>query len=158
MMIKYYNYLEQFAKLILIVSLAIMAIINITNVVSRYLLSTSMAFTEELVTNFFVYNTFIGASLAARKGAHLGMPILYDRLNAKYQRWLVFCVALMSSGLFIVLIRLGILMTRDQMKFGQTTPALGLPAWIFGAAIPIGGFFIALAFLVGGYEALKGER
>ncbi|SMP60377.1 TRAP transporter small permease [Anoxynatronum buryatiense] len=157
-MIKYYNQLERMAKLILILSLAVMAIINIANVVSRYLLSTSLAYTEELVTNLFVYNTFIGASVAARKGAHLGMPIIYDRLNEKNQRWMMFGVALLSAALFLVLLRFGFTMARDQFNFGQRTPALGLPAWIFGAAIPIGGLFMAAAFLVGGYETLKGKR
>lgn len=157
-MIKYYNQVERVAKWLLVLSLAVMALINIMNVISRYFLSASLAYTEELVTNLFVYNTYIGASIAARKGAHLGLPIIYERLSETNQKRLMFGVAVVSAAMFFLLVRYGVVMVADQIKFGQRTPALGLPQWIFGAAIPIGGFFIAIAFLVGGYETLKGKR
>ena len=51
---------------------AIMAIVAFVNVISRYLLKYSLAFTEELLISFFVWLTLLGAAVAFREGSHLG--------------------------------------------------------------------------------------
>lgn len=154
-MIKLYGYLEKIMKFLLITSLAVMAILNFANVLSRYFLHASISFTEELTTNLFVYNTFIGAALGARKGSHLGVSLITDRVSPKIARFMMFAMNIISAGLFGVLVYLGYGMVKSQQKFGQTTAALGLQEWWFGLAIPVGAFLIMIAFIVAGFEALK---
>jgi len=158
--IKIYDYVEKAAKLLLVISLAIMALINIANVLSRYVLHASLSFTEEITANIFVYNTFIGAAIAARRGGHLGLTIITDRLPNKYNRVVTLLVSIISAGLYGILIYMGYGMVESQITYGQRTAALAVPEWIFGLAIPIGAFFIMISFIVGGYEAFreKGEE
>ncbi|MBN2260503.1 MAG: TRAP transporter small permease [Clostridiales bacterium] len=157
-MLKFYDSVENFFKWILVISLAAMAILNFANVLSRYVLHASLSFTEEITTNIFVFNTFIGAAMGARRGAHLGLSIISDRVNAKTRKSMLFSMNLISAGLFAILIYLGYGMVKSQFKFGQTTAALGLPEWWFGMAIPIGAFFIMFSFLVAGIEILGKEE
>ena len=46
------------------------------NVVLRYAFNSGIAVSEELSRFFFVWLTFIGAIVAMRDGAHLGMDTL----------------------------------------------------------------------------------
>ena len=66
---------------------AIMGIIMFVNIISRYLLKYSLAFTEELVVSFFVWLTLLGAAIAFREGSHLGFTFITDRLPVKIQKW-----------------------------------------------------------------------
>lgn len=157
-MIKLYDNLEKVLKWILVISLSIMAIINFSNVVSRYILHASLAFTEEITTNLFVFNTFIAASIGARHGAHLGLSIISDRVSAKIRKPMLVSVNIIASLFFVVLIYFGSSMVKSQFRFGQTTAALGLPAWWFAMAIPVGSLFIVLSFLAAGFEILTKEE
>lgn len=157
-MVKVYDSVEKVFKWILILSLAIMAILNFSNVISRYLLHASLSFTEEVTTNLFVFNTFIGAAMGARRGAHLGLTIITDRASSKVRKIMLFGMNITSAGLFAVLIYFGYGMVKSQLKFGQTTAALGLPEWWFGMAIPAGSACIMLGFLVAGIEILMKEE
>ncbi len=157
-MIKFYDKIEKVFKWILIASLSIMAILNFSNVLSRYLLHASLSFTEEVTTNLFVYNTFIGAAIGARHGGHLGLSVISDRLSLKASRNMIFFANVVSAMLFATLIYFGYGMVKSQFIYGQTTAALGLPEWWFGMAIPVGSLFIMFSFVVAGYETLtKGE-
>jgi len=157
-MIKFYDNVEKAAKWLLVISLAVMAILNFSNVLSRYVFHASLSFTEEITTNLFVYNTFIGAAIAARRGAHLGLTLISDRLNQKHQNVLAMIVAIIAAGLFAVLIYMGSGMVQSQIEYGQKTAALGIPEWWFGMAIPLGAFFVMVSFLVGGYETFKSKE
>jgi len=157
-MVGLYDSFEKVFKWILILSLAIMAILNFSNVISRYLLHASLSFTEEVTTNLFVFNTFIGAAIGARRGAHLGLTIITDRVSNKVRKIMLFGMNITSAGLFAVLIYFGYGMVKSQLKFGQTTAALGLPEWWFGMAIPVGSACIMLGFLVAGIEILLKEE
>ncbi|SET07865.1 TRAP-type C4-dicarboxylate transport system, small permease component [Natronincola peptidivorans] len=154
-MIRIYDWIEKIAKWLLISSLIVMATINFGNVLSRNVFKASFSFTEELTIGLFVFNTFIAAALAARKGGHLGLTIIFDRLSEANQRILSLLTGIISSGLFGLLAYYGYLMTKSQARYGQMSPALGLPQWIFGSAIPIGAALCMLGFLVGGIEAFK---
>lgn len=157
-MIRIYDtYIEKIFKWGLVLSLAIMATLNFSNVISRYVIHASISFTEELTTNLFVYNTFFGAALGARRGAHLGLTILSELVDQKFSKWIIVLSSFTSSALFFVLVYFGYGMVKSQMKFGQTTAALGLPEWWFGLAIPTGAFVIGISFFIAGIEFLIKE-
>ena len=67
----------------LVITLGLMLILNFANVVSRYCLSTSIAFTEELTTNLFVWSSFIGAAAAAKRGEAFDPKYYVEHLTAK---------------------------------------------------------------------------
>ncbi|SNS10311.1 TRAP-type C4-dicarboxylate transport system, small permease component [Anaerovirgula multivorans] len=154
-MLRIYDWIEKISKWFLISSLAVMATINFVNVLSRNIFKASFSFTEELTIGLFVFNTFVAAAIAARKGGHLGLTIIYDRLSESNQRKLNLLIGIMSAGLFALLSYHGYFMVASQSRYGQMSPALGVPQWVFGSAIPIGALLCVLGFLVGGIEAFK---
>ena len=68
-------------EIILVPGFALMLIINFGNVVSRYILRSSWAFTEELCVMMFVYITFFGAAVAVKRRQHLGFTLILDKLT-----------------------------------------------------------------------------
>ena len=137
----------------LVITLGLMLILNFANVVSRYCLSTSIAFTEELTTNLFVWSSFIGAAAAAKRGAHLGFDLLVNSLPAPVRRIISGLVTLVTLGMFVLLFYYSIDMIQTQMMLKQETPALGWPEWVVSLALPVSAFFCFVRFAQAGWFA-----
>lgn len=143
----------------LVITLGAMMILNFANVVSRYLLSTSIAFTEEVTTNLFVWSCFIGAAAAAKRGAHLGFSLVVDAMPVQLRRWVSAAVTLLSMAMFGIMFYLSLDMIQTQIMLKQETPALGMPEWIISLAIPVGAFFCFVRFAQAGWVSWqKGGR
>ena len=67
-------------KLVTVLCLALMVILVFGNVVLRYGFNTGITVSEELSRWLFVYVTFLGAIVAMREHAHLGVDSLVKRL------------------------------------------------------------------------------
>lgn len=139
----------------MVLSLGFMLILNFANVVSRYLLSTSLSFTEEITTNLFVWSCFIGAAAAAKRGAHLGFDLLLMYMPKKVSRIVTALVTLVTLSMFALLFILSFDMIETQIKLNQQTPALGWPEWTVSLAITVGAFFCFMRFAQAGWNSWK---
>jgi TRAP-type C4-dicarboxylate transport system permease small subunit len=118
------------------VILAIMSIIILYQVVSRFLFSMPLPWSEETARFLMAYATFFGAALAIRKQNLIGVEAISERLSWKMRRILKTVVYLVSIFFFILLIVKGIEMMGKVSL--QISPALQIPMSFPYAAIPIG--------------------
>ncbi|PIE54492.1 MAG: C4-dicarboxylate ABC transporter permease [Dethiosulfovibrio peptidovorans] len=129
---------------LLVCSLSVMVIINFGNVLSRYIFHASWSFSEELLVIFFVYNSFLGAALACRRGAHMGFTVLTSVFPEKLKKSFVVFSTVISLILMGVLVLYGAEMVCGQVEYEQRTPALGLPEAVAGFSVPFGALLIAI--------------
>lgn len=123
---------------VLAVLLTLMVLFVFAQVVSRYALHRSLSYTEELVRYFFVWSTFLGAGAALQRGRHLKLDLVLHRLPARWRK-VGQGFTLAGTLLLFALIGLyGLRIVRLQMQTGQTTAALGMPAWWVGLSVPVG--------------------
>lgn len=115
-----------------------MLLFGFANVVARYFLSASLAFSIELVINLAVLVTMVATSIGIKHGSHLGFELLKDSAPKHLQRVLIALIAGGTVVLFGVLFYYGLQTTLSEMRTGQLTPAMKIPKWIFSAAIPFG--------------------
>jgi len=159
---KVFDYLEES---LIAFTLIIMVVINFGNVLSRYILYASWSFSEELMVILFVYNSFLGAALAYRRGAHLGFTMLTDALHGTAKKMVVVFSTVLSLALMGLLAFYGAEMVSGQMEYSQRTPALGLPESLAGMAVPLGSLLISFRIIQacirefsGPHEALSQEK
>lgn len=67
-------------ELLMVLCLAAMCVMVFGNVVLRHLFNTGINVSEELSRFSFIWLTFLGAVVATREGAHLGMDMVLRRL------------------------------------------------------------------------------
>jgi TRAP-type C4-dicarboxylate transport system permease small subunit len=77
----YYKALE----LIVVLALAAMCLMVFGNVVLRHFFDSGINTSEELSRFMFIWLTFLGAIVAMREGAHLGVDMVVRRLSGKTQ-------------------------------------------------------------------------
>jgi TRAP-type C4-dicarboxylate transport system permease small subunit len=122
---------------------SLMALIAFLNVVSRYLLHFSFSATEEITINLFVWVTVIGSGIAFERGGQLGMVTLYNIFPPRFKRGVILFSAALSAVLFILVDIYTIQAIYDEVTiFNATSPALGIPVWIYYIGVPVLSIFV----------------
>lgn len=128
-----------------------MSLVVAAQVFSRYVLNHSIFWSEELARHFLVWLTFLGATVAYRRGAHPGVDVLYRRLPPGFRRACRIVVHLCAIGFFGAMVGHGFRFAWFVRH--QITPAMGLPNWMVLGIIPLSG----LVFLLHGVFFLVAE-
>ena len=118
-------------------TMALLCLITLANVLVRYLTNISFAFTEEISVWLMVVMTLFGSAAAFTRGQHIAITWFVERLpaaaRAGVRRWGVVASVLM----FALLAALGARMAWDDFRFDVTTPAMGLPQWLYTVWLPV---------------------
>ncbi|HVL77343.1 MAG TPA: TRAP transporter small permease [Noviherbaspirillum sp.] len=97
-------HLERVVEYLMALALAVMVITVFGNVVLRYGFNTGIAAAEEIARLMFVWLVFLGAILALRRHAHLGVEMVQARLPRGLRRaCAVVSHLLMLYGLWLFL-------------------------------------------------------
>lgn len=147
------DYLEE---TFLAIALLVVVVVNFANILARYVLDASIAPSEEVMVYLFAWATFIGIATAVKRKGHLGLSVLTDLLPKKGQRVVAVIGALLMVGFFVILFRLGVDLMLQERRSGQTSPALGMPEWFLGAAIPVASVLIIFRTIQVIYRELAG--
>lgn len=141
---KWYNNIEEGIGSVL---LLFMTLLTVANVVSRYILHASIAASEEIATLLFVLVSLLGAAVAVKRKAHLGLTVLTERMSPRlYRRVTIFGYA--CGVIFCMfLVVYGARMVWNEYTYKILTISMNWPEWIFGLFVPVGGMFIGIRFL-----------
>lgn len=115
-----------------------MAVISFVNILGRYLFHYSLSFTEEVTINLFVWLTVVGTGIAFERCSHLGMVTAFNRFPVKLRKAAIIINSLLSAVLFLVVnVILVQTIYREITLFKATSPALGIPKWIYYAGVTL---------------------
>ncbi len=143
-------------ELIGAVLLGIMSLITFINVINRYFFKHSIAFTEEITVNMFVWITLLGISMAFRKGTNLKMTNLFDLFSPSLKKVAIIGAGVLGTLLFIFLITNSLREIYKNITFYKTTSeALGIPTWIYSLGTPIFSLVVIRELIKSTYRMLK---
>ena len=139
--------IEQAEITICTVLYAAMVLICFANVCSRFLFHFSFAFAEELELIAFIWSIMLGIAIGYNKGVHLGVSFLTDLLKGVPKAAAVIFSGAVSALFMGLLFYQGVVMVRQQIQSGLKTPALALPQWVQGLAIPVGAVLVMISIV-----------
>ena len=127
-------------------------------VMSRYLLSDPSPWTEELARFLLIWIGMLGASLAFRERAHLGLELLPAKLEGMSATMLrFFTLAVIAFFAATVLIAGGGNLVSLTWELRQYSAVLGMPiAWVY-SVVPLTGVLIVFYCLVQALEPVDDE-
>ena len=123
------------------ICLALMVIMVFGNVVLRYAFNSGITVSEELSRWLFIWMTFVGAVVALRNHAHLGMDSMVARLPPAGKKACFILSNILMLGCVVIFAK----GSWDQTLINLEThaPATGLSSgWYYG----VGLFFCVFAF------------
>jgi C4-dicarboxylate transporter DctQ subunit len=131
-----------------ILLLVFTGILICADVALRYAFNRPIVGAAEIVEYGLVYITFLGASWAVPRGAHIDIDVAVQAMPKSWQRVCALLSNLVSLGVALVLTIFGVTTTWTAFvrhAFKPTT--LEIPTWIVLIIIPIGCTLLALRFL-----------
>lgn len=146
------NTLDTLCRWLLCICGAAMAIITASQVFFRYVLNNSLFWSEELGRVLLIQLTFLGAAVALKAHAHIGLDFVVRGLSEKNRKYAAILVQLLSSVFFVVMMWYGF-----QFAFflkSQSTATLGISRMIPFLAIPLSGAIMLVHSLACIFEIL----
>lgn len=120
-----------------VASMALLVVITLLNVLTRYLTDESFAWTEEISVFLMVVMTLAGTAAAAARDRHIRIEYFYEGGSAARQRTLKITAACIAGLLFVVLAVLFARVVADEVRYGETSMGLGVPRWWFTVFSPL---------------------
>ena len=137
--------IDRSVEIFIAIIFSLMVLIGGMQVFYRYVLRNSLSWSEEFQKYMHIWLIFLAIPLAYKKGSHIGMNILFDKLPSKIKSVLIVLIDVLWFGLGVVMV----IYTTNIMKVAklQTSPGLGLRMDLVYSCIIIGGVYLCLVAL-----------
>ncbi len=134
--------LDRWTENIVIFFMALITAIIMVNVFVRYVLHTSIIWSEELTIYLVIWASLLATATAFRRGAHVTFFFFLERLPRKMRRPITF------FGHFVVMAFLTLMVYYGYhfavINWGQQTPAMRISKGIPYLSIPVSGILMIL--------------
>lgn len=149
----FYRYLKKLVEVAVIFSSAAMTFLLIIQVFLRYVLRTSIPFSEELARYLMIWVVFLAAGLALKEDAHISIRVLVDRLRGRTRLWLNLVAQILLLA-FLVLLMVETIAVLPYQRV-QIILSMGISIFWFYLAIPVGCSIMILFLLPKMHEKVK---
>ena len=139
-----------------VIVMAALALITFANVLVRYFTDQSFAWTEEFSVFLMIVLTLVAGSAAVARNRHIRIEYFADNGPERRQRALARFGALMMFVFFAVLAVLSARVVYDDVRFGETSPGIGVPIWGYTIWMPV--MSVAIAGRALGLFIRRGRR
>ena len=126
----------------------LMALNTIANAIGRFVLQSSIFFSEELNRILIILITFAGISYAARHGRHIRMSAIFDVLPQTLKKGLMVIIALVTAAFMLGLAWYSFTYILTQAERGRVMPSLQIPVWWTLVWLPIGFLMTGLQYIL----------
>jgi TRAP-type C4-dicarboxylate transport system permease small subunit len=137
--------IERAALTVAAATLALALVAMGVQVVSRYVLGDSIIWAEELARYALIWSAMVGAAVAYRRGAHIGVTALLDALPPAARTVVARGVHLVCLAFALLVAWQGWALALRNFDRGQTSPALQIDIAWANLAVAAGALLLALA-------------
>lgn len=127
---------------LLAIFLVLMSVFIFWQVFSRFVIGSSLAWSEELARFLMIWVVLLGTALALKKGENIVIDIKSGLVNKKIQKVTNLIGYILSIVFFIVLVIYG--WELAQATSSQTAPGLRISMFWAYLSIPVGGIILIL--------------
>jgi TRAP-type C4-dicarboxylate transport system permease small subunit len=134
--------LDRVVEWLIAALVAVMVVVGFLQIANRFVLNISLSWSEELQRYMHIWIVFLAIPVGYRRGAHLGMNMLLERMTRRLHDalvtlqeilWLVLAVAIAWFATRIM-----------EVAQNQSSSTLGITMdWIYLAQV-VGGIYLAL--------------
>jgi TRAP-type C4-dicarboxylate transport system permease small subunit len=140
-----YNKFEEYA---LVLSLIITVIVIFIQVIARYVFNSSLSWSEEFSRYLFIWQTWLGSSVALRDKKHIRLEILDNKFGPKGFNMMMIMADVLWLAFDIFLITSGVELVSKQWMRGTRSSGIGIPLAFVYASLPFSSLVIAFRLVV----------
>ena len=129
---------NNFEKFFLVVLLASMSCVIGVQVFMRYVLRSSLSWSEELARYLFIWMIYIGISYGVRLNRHIKVDAFVLLLSERWKKRIGMLSNLIFLGFACLIVYQSFGVRSMIRELGQESPAMGIPLeWVY-TAVPAG--------------------
>lgn len=144
---KIVEYYDKAEAHILAISLAVTTLLIFIQVILRYVFNSSLHWSEELARYVFIWQIWLGTSIAMKTDEHIRMDMLGNKLNERGKMIL----SIISNSLMLLfclfLVCYGSELVHSMMRRGISSPALRIPMWVVYLALPASQLIVGMRLI-----------
>lgn len=133
--VKIYDHLEE---IILVILFIILVAVIFLQVITRYVFNNSLSWTEALGRYIFVWLSWMGVSLGARKGEHIKITAFTDRFSFKKAQFFNILSEILVIAICGITIYYGVVLCDMLLGMNSQDAALHINPVVGYAAVPVG--------------------
>ena len=120
-----------------VIIMGLLALITFANVLVRYFTDASFAWTEEVSVFLMIALAMVASSAAVARNRHIRIEFFADSGPERRQRALAILGAALVALLFALLAVLSSRLVWDDIRYGETSPGIGVPQWWYSIWLPV---------------------
>jgi len=134
-----------------------MVVFTFAQVVMRYIFSSPLTWSDELVSYLFAWASLLGACLVTGERGHMSVPLLGQKLSGEGSKKLlgIFGELIAFTFSLVILTYGGVQVF--ALAHGQMTSSLGVTAAVFYVMLPVAGILNALYAVLNIHDILSGR-
>ncbi len=141
-------YIDKIICFIVIILTLVLSVLMAVGVFYRYVLNNSIYWSGEVSRYLLVYITFLGATIAYKRGAHVGIDIIVERFSEKVRKIFHFTIHLTFIVFWLIILIKSFKLYPLYML--QKTATLEIPYAIPFTALPVS----AVIWIIHGIDEL----
>ncbi|ADC52296.1 C4-dicarboxylate transport system (permease small protein) (plasmid) [Alkalihalophilus pseudofirmus OF4] len=138
------DYIEEF--LLVVLSIVMVTLIGM-QVFMRYIMSSSLPWSEELARYCFIWLVYIGISYGVKRQRHIKVDVVLLLLKDKAKVLLGIMANILFLGFAIFVVIYGYDLSQRLLQFGQTATSVNIPMGFIYLATPVGMGLTAIRLL-----------
>ncbi len=139
-----------------VIVMGLLALITFGNVLVRYFTDQSFAWTEEFSVFLMIVLSLVAGSASVARNRQIRIEYFADSGSLARQRALARFGAIMVFLLFTLIAVLSTRMVYDDIRYGETSPGIGVPQWWYTIWLPV--MSVAIAGRALGLFVRRGRR
>ncbi len=132
--------LGQLEEGITVIAYFSMTLVVLWSVLCRYVLKIPFVYGDEAARYLTIYSVFIGVSLGARKGVHLGVEAFVNMLPPVPAKVVRLTAGAFTMVMYFALAGATLVMTLKVYSTGQHSSSMHIPMWMIYMSMPLGMF------------------
>ena len=141
------KYLKGWEEKIIVLIMAEVIVVGFLQVFFRYVVRSSLSWSEELLRFSFEWVVFLAASVGVREKVHVSVSVFVEFLPKPLQWIIAVIVSLVCAGFCVAMAYFGMEFVNMQVLTNQRSPAIDIPMWIPYLGVAVGCGMMGYRFL-----------
>lgn len=129
------NIMDSILRVIMAVSSFVLFAVTFMQVVWRFVLSSPLPWSQDVIRLCFTYLVFVGAAYCVRDNAHLGIDFVLSMLKPRLKQIVELLINVLLIGFFVFLAYYGFVFA--QSGSAQMAPYLPIKMSYYYASVPV---------------------
>lgn len=145
---------DKLEKNVLIASLLASTLVLFLQVIMRKVFNNSLSWSEELARFVFMWQIWLGVSIAQRQGSHIQIDLIFKFVRDKKAKAVRVLVALLNIAFCAFMVYVGWEVVSTQISMGKVSPAMRIPMWVVYFSLPFSFFVTMLRYIQALFEEI----